>query len=334
MTSELEYQLGHNPTPFDFFQAVRILERWLKDRKQVGQFVDPAEESVRFGVRTSISFPPSEIETVEFTPGGPVRMVVNFMGLTGPQGVLPYQYSLLVAERLRGRDRALRDFLDLFHHRSISLFYRAWEKHRFAVGYERDRQDRFTRHVAHLAGLDVEAPSGRPDEDSRRRALLFHTGLLLPQQRSALALEQMIEDTFEVSADIRQFIGDWYQLSLDLQCVVTDEDGVAGRLGQGAVVGDAIWDQQAKVRIRIGPLSRSRYDQFLPGGSAYTELQQLTRFFSGEGFEFELQLVLAREDVPACVLGADEGEGIPLAWGTWLRTTPFGRDADDTILTL
>jgi len=98
------------------------------------------------------------------------------------------------------------------------------------------------------------------------------------------------------------------------------------------VLGDAVWDQQSRVRIRIGPLPRSRYDQFLPGGSAYRELQGVTRFFSGDSVDFELQLILARHDVPSCVVGEDQA--VPLGWGTWLRTQPLDRDPDDTVLTI
>jgi type VI secretion system protein ImpH len=81
-------------------------------------------------------------------------------------------------------------------------------------------------------------------------------------------------------------------------------------------------------------LARAAYQAFLPGGSAHRALRELTRLFGGEAFEFELQLVLARDEVPACVLGPDEGEALPLGWNTWIRTVPFGRDPADTVLPL
>jgi hypothetical protein len=39
-------------------------------------------------------------------------MRVNFMGVIGPQGLLPIYYTELVIDRLRAKDRTLRDFLD------------------------------------------------------------------------------------------------------------------------------------------------------------------------------------------------------------------------------
>lgn len=332
MPDDVREQILRDPTAFQFFQAVRLLSRLRPDKRTVGDFVDPAEENIRFSVPASISFPASEIQAVESPPDAPLRVVVNFIGLTGPLGVLPYHYTLTVADRLRERDRTLRDFLDLFHHRIVSLFYRAWEKVRFTVVYERGEEDPVTRHVADLVGIGLRAPSERPG--LRRDTLLFYAGLLLPQQRSALALEQLLGDFFGVPVEIEQFVGGWYVPARENQCVVTDDERAAGRLGLGALVGDAVWDRQVKVRVRIGPLAREAYQEFLPGGGAYHELRELTRFFGGEAFDFELQLVLAREQVPPCVLGTDDGEALPLGWNTWIRTAPFGRDPDDTLLTL
>jgi len=95
-----------------------------------------------------------------------------------------------------------------------------------------------------------------------------------------------------------------------------------------------MWDQQARVRLRLGPLTREEYERFLPNGSRYELLRTLVRFFSHDQFDFDIQLVLARDDVPGCVLGSDAEEPPPLGWRTWLRTKPFAHDADDTILTL
>ncbi|HEY7636884.1 MAG TPA: type VI secretion system baseplate subunit TssG [Gemmatimonadales bacterium] len=327
----LEEKLWENPTSFEFFQAVRVLERLLPERQPVGVFADPSAEVVRFSVNPDTAFPASEIQALEPGNGAPPRLTVNFMGLTGPEGVLPYDYSLLITERLRHRDRTLRDFFDLFHHRIISLFYRAWEKYRFAVSHERNRHDRLTLHLKDLLGLGVPALQQRLTV--RDEALLFYTGLFGPQQRSAAALQQLLADYFGVPCEVEQFVGGWYPLSETTQCTLGDEGDASEQLGWGAVAGQEVWDPQARVRLRLGPLTRSQYDQFLPTGEAYEPLRTLTRFFCGEQFDFEVQLILARDDVPPCTLGAD-APGIPLAWCTWMRTREFSRDPDDTILML
>jgi type VI secretion system protein ImpH len=329
----LEFELWSEPNSFGFFQAVRLLERLSPDRAAVGDLDTlPSDEVVRFSVPPSISFPASEIQTLEKTRSGQAHMSVNFMGLTGPLGVLPYHYTLLTAERARARDNTLQEFFGIFHHRIISLFFKAWEKYRFIIGYERNRSDPLTNHLHDVVGLGVEPLKNRlpvPDD-----ALLFYTGLLAPQQRSAVALQQMLEDYFAVPVQIEQFVGAWYSLSRDTQCSLGDDTTASNQLALGAVAGDEIWDQQSRVRVRLGPLSRTRYEEFLPGGTAHEPLRSLVRFFSGDQFEFEVQLVMARDDVPGCLLGADGSAETPLGWCTWLATAPLARDPDDTCLTL
>ena len=130
----LERRLWAEPFCFEFFQAVRLLERFSDGRAVVGRFSNPGEEVVRFASHASLPFPASEIQALERREGKPPLMTVNFMGLTGPQGVLPLYYTELIVQRIRNRDTAMRDFFDLlFNHRMISLFYQAWEKYRFMV---------------------------------------------------------------------------------------------------------------------------------------------------------------------------------------------------------
>jgi type VI secretion system protein ImpH len=332
----VEDLLREKPTTFGFFQAVRLLERIFPDRDAVGRFVDPDDEVARFGVHPSLAFPTGEIHDLEVMEDEPSPMVVNFMGAIGPQGVLPHEYTRLVADRRRDKDHATGDFLDLFHHRILSLFYQAWRKHRFELEWEdryregRTTDDPLTAHLLDLVGLNPEGQRrglGLPDD-----ALSGYASLLAPHQRSGVALEQLISDYFGVPARVEPFVGGWYALQERDLCGIGD-DSLASRLGQGAVVGDEIWDQQARVRVRLGPMDRERFETFLPTGHAYPKLRTITRLFSHEQFDFEIQLVLARDDVPGCVLGETESPQ-PLGWSTWVRTRDFDRDADDTTLRL
>jgi type VI secretion system protein ImpH len=325
-------RLAKDPTPFGFFQAVRLLEREHPERSPVARFADPANEVARFTVHPSLAFPASEVQAISIEEDEPARLSLNFMGLTGPQGVLPHRYTLTVIERLRARDTTLRDFLDLFHHRLISLFYAAWEKHHFLVAHERDQKDQLGRHLADLIGLIGEE---KPAELRviRREALLYYAGLLMSRQRSALALEQLLEDFFGLPVEVDQFVGAWYPLEEKVRTYVDEEPppGTAP-LGLGSVIGDELWDQQARVRLRFGPLTRKQFDGFLPRGSAHKALRELTRAYGGDGMDFEVQLTLRREDVNPTVLG--DGQQIRLGQGTWLKTKPMDHDPDDTILTL
>jgi type VI secretion system protein ImpH len=330
--SPIEEILREDSCSFEFFQAVTLLQRLHRDRQPVGRFSNPEEEAVHFRVNTSLAFPASQIQEIEWPDSGPPQMTVNFMGLTGPQGVLPYSYSEFILERLRAKDATLVDFLDIFNHRMISFFHRAWEKHRFPVTYCLGEEDRFTQRLFDLIGIGTPGLQERqavPDE-----ALLHYVALLGQQSRSAAALEQMISDYFEVPVEVEQFIGAWYRLDPASQSRVDEGDSDGERLGVGVVVGDGVWDQQSRVRVKIGPMALSRYLDFLPEGSAYEPLRALTRFFSNDEFDFEVALILEREQVPACEVGS-QGEAAPqLGWLTWLKSAPFQREASDTILSL
>lgn len=329
-------QLEERPKSFEFFQAVRLLERLFPERAAVGDYSPPSDEVVRFSAHPSVAFPPSEIEALRLPKGDgggqQPHMSVNFMGLIGPQGVLPLYYTLLVAEELRNKNPALRDFFDIFQHRMVALLYKAWEKTRFAVSYERTEDDALTSHVLDITGMGLESfrrRMGFTDE-----TLVFYAGLLAPQPRSALGLERLLEDYFDVPVEVVQFVGGWYDLPRWDQCALGDDTSPATRLGLGAVAGDEVWDQQARVRLRIGPLTRDQYEMFLPTGSGYAALRKLTRFYTHDQLDFEIQLVLKQDEVPGLVLGADSEVPDSLGWATWIRTGPRAPEGDETILSL
>jgi type VI secretion system protein ImpH len=329
---EVGAKLREEPFRFDFFQAVRLLERLLPERASVGRFTHPANEVARFGARASLAFPASELQTLDLPESAPAHIIVNFMGLTGPEGVLPIPYTELIIERLRASDTSLRDFLDIFNHRMISLFYRAWRKYRFDVAYERGERDRFSRQLLSLVGLGTDGLQDRqtvPDD-----VLVYYSGLLGQRPRSAQALGQILADYFDVPVEIEQFSGGWYQLEQDSQCCFQESTTDGEKLGLGAVVGDAVWNQQSKVRITLGPLKLQRYSDFLPGGSCWEPLRAWVRFFSNEEFDFEVKLILERQQVPACELGADGASGPRLGWVSWVKSAPLERDPGDTVLAL
>src|SRR5687767_12111513 len=116
----VEIALREQPWSFQFFQAVRLLRRILPERAPIGQFVHPAKEIVRFGTHTVVAFPVSHVKGLDWSSDRAPVMVVNFMGLTGPSGVLPRYYSELVMDRMQSKDRTVLAFLNLFNHRMIS----------------------------------------------------------------------------------------------------------------------------------------------------------------------------------------------------------------------
>lgn len=330
----LKEELTSRGYRFGFFQAVRLLERAYAGRQSVGRTARPNEEVVRFRARLALSFPPSEIYAIRQPqlPARPVEMTVAFMGLTGPQGVLPLHYTELLLERVQQKDRTLFEFLDLLNHRMVSLFYRAWEKHHFAVGYERalsqGKEDEWGQHLFALMGLGTGNLRERLNMDSR--SLLHYTGLIGQRPHSAEGLQHCLSDYFGVPVKIRQFIGAWLSL--------TSEDwtrlGNAGGnnvLGQTAVAGTTVWDQQARFRVELGAMDFGTFHGLLPSGEAYPVLVEFTKFFAGLDLDFDIQLLLKAADVPSCRLTEAREYAPRLGWTTWLKTKEFAKDADDVV---
>ncbi len=329
---------------FDFFQAVRLIHRLFpppgaKDPRsgRVGEDEEPARESVRFRAVQSSSFPSSGVlglrPRAERRPGGRPRMglemLVSFLGLTGPSGVLPHHYTRLLIDRAREKDFSLQDFLDLFNHRLISFFFRAWEKYRFAPAYERagleDRggEDLFTRSLYCLTGLGTGGLRGRLEVADQ--SFLYYGGLLAGSRRPALALGRLLSDYLDLPVEVLQFQGRW--LPIDRPDRTGLSSSVAPRwnhrLGRTAVLGEQSWDIESKFRLRVGPLSFEEYRRFLPSGDGFRPLGELTRFYAGPELDFDVLLTLRAEETPPLRLASSEGFEPRLGWTTWLTSRPL-----------
>lgn len=328
--SAVEAWLQEEPFRFDFFQAVRLFKQLSKggDKNENGSL----SHNLTFRTHASTAFPASQIQSIELSNEKPSAMTVNFMGLTGPLGVLPLAYSETTIESASGGNPAMRDFLDLFNDRLIALFYEAWERNHPFVRRESGGMDAMSEILLDLIGLGTAELRALPKVPYE--LLACYASLLLPRPRSAAAFRQALTDYFSVPVEIEQFAGAWYPIEPDRQSRLDEGRTMREQLGTGALVGDEVWSQQARVRIRLGPLNVVEYLQFLPGGTAYEPLSQLAQFYANTELEFDLQLVLKREAVAGCELGSDDVASSRLGWMTWLRGKPLQRDPDDTVLFL
>jgi type VI secretion system protein ImpH len=342
-------ELFEAPYRFDFFQAVRLLEHHRREQARsrgpvpdgappegtgVGRDLDPSAEAVRFRSLASLSFPAAEISDLRegtagpHDPGGPhpFEMIVTFLGLTGPNGVLPRHYTELLIQRIREKDESLRDFLDLFNHRLISLFYRSWEKGHWPFAYERARlddpggdPDLVTRGVYGLVGLGTAGLRGRLEVDDE--VFLYYSGHFAHHPRSAIGLECVLADYFEMPVAVLQCQGQWLTLEPEDHALMPSParpEGQNNQLGVSLVVGERIWDLQSKFRLRVGPLTWRQFRSLMPNGSALRPLCQLTRFYAGPTLDFDVQPVLRPEEIPPCRLSPDPDAGPYLGWNAWM----------------
>jgi type VI secretion system protein ImpH len=339
-------QLWLEPFQFEFFQAVRLIalaetDPSIRAAEPVMRTTQlPYEEHIRFRAHVGHAFPASAISSfaqrlpTEAEPDGtPVpEMTVTFMGLAGTSGVLPPHYTQLLIDRAREKDFGLQDFLDLFNHRSIAQFYRAWEKCHFYVGYESSRRgdgtkkhDRFTQMLLSLVGMGTAGLQGR--QAISDEILLYYAGHFSHRPRSAVALEQIVSDAFDVPTEIRQFQGQWMYLRPADQTRL--RLGWNNQLGVSAIAGKRVWGIENKVRVRLGALSYEEFQRFMPGGTGYVSLGQIVRSFVGPAFDFDLAVVLSRDEIPRCQLSLSAG--MRLGWNTWVfRDAPTG-DVGDAV---
>lgn len=352
-------ELLQRPYAFDFYHAVRLLECRRPDLPRVGFSISPAEDPLRFWQNPSLRFAPSTIESVSFnaptlqrsdaatSPAVP-RMAVNFFGLFGPNAPLPPHITEYVLERqLHHHDPTITAFFNLFHHRLISLFYRAWAANQKVVDLDRSKDQRYAFYIGAFFGIGMEALQERdavPD-----MAKLFFSGRLACQTRNAEGLEAILRAYFQIPVEVQPFAGRWLTLPADslLKLGQSDEGrGMTdeaqgpdtrhsspatprtGSLGLNTIVGSRFWDCQFSFRMRFGPMSLADYERMLPKGDSFERARYWVLNYCGQHFFWDVQLVLRAEEVPSTRLG----EAGRLGWTTWLKTKTFAHDADDLIL--
>jgi type VI secretion system protein ImpH len=315
------------PHRFGFFQALRRLECAHADRPRLGTAPRPADDVVRLGQKVSLAFAPSTL--ADFRPGEagmPPLLQVYFLGLFGPNGPLPLHLSDYARQRLANtRDPTLSRFADIFHHRMLSLFYRAWADARATVSFDRPEDDRFGTYVGAACGLGM--PSLRDRDAVPDIGKLHYAGLFAGQTRHAEGLIALLADFFRLPVALEELVGHWLTLPTESRWRL-GESRRTGALGVSTIVGARVWDRQYKFRIVFGPLDRADYERLLPGGEHLPRLVALVRNYVGDEYEWDVNLVLKKAQVPPCKLGGDAR----LGWSTWACGKTPARDADDLYL--
>jgi type VI secretion system protein ImpH len=323
-------QLLAAPHRFEFFQAVRLLENAASATGEA----EPSAERVRFSGNHALHFSGAVIAEIPALPpavagarAGPQwQMRVNVLSLAGSAGVLPYHYSELLLQRLRARDDTLRDFFDLFNHRTIALLFQAWQKYRLPIAYEQHHRQRrrgrdpITNALTALIGLGTPRLSEHLALDEE--ALLGFGGVFGRLIKSAAALENMLRQYLQLDVRIEQFRGQWHQLPDDLRTRLPG-DGLGGMnhaLGVNAMVGAHCWQVQSKFRVRIRDLTYAQLMELAPTGAKMQTLKTLTRFAAGTELDFDIALNMDCVELPPMQLAGAQSEQQPLlGWNTCLH---------------
>ncbi len=316
-----------DPVGLSFYQVARRIECAFGDNPRWGYATRATGDPIQFCQEPSLGFAPSTLQRFERARTGvKARLFVNFMGLLGPQGPMPLHITDYVHDReLNHDDHTLARFLDIFNHRMISLFYRAWACNRPTVSHDRPEADRFAAYIGSLIGIGREATARRdavPDA-----AKLHYAGHLACQTRHAEGLRAILSSYFGIPTAIREFVGQWIVLDDAYRCRLGASPDNA-TIGVNAVVGSRVWDCQQKFRIVMGPMPLADYERMMPGSGNFASLKAWVRNYVGDALDWDLQLVLMAEEVPAIRLG----ESGRLGWTTWLKSRPFDTDVDDMLV--
>ena len=253
------------------------------------------------------------------------NMSVAFFGLFGPNGPLPWHICEIALNRSeREHDGCLLDFLNLFNHRAVGLYYRAWAEHQLTVAADRDGLDRFGRYIGAFAGLDDRLMRERGVAPAE--AKLHYAGLLSLPTRPGEGLAALLANDLGASVSVEPFSGRWIPIPRESQCQL--ENGPGKQLGFDTVVGERVWEVRQCFSLRIGPLNLDTFSRLLPGASGHARLREWVRLYVGDELGCEATLVLARDEARPAQLG-EHGR---LGYSTWMRSTPFDEDLDQSVI--
>jgi type VI secretion system protein ImpH len=325
--AQLTGALEEKPYEFGFYSILRLIECLYADRPRLGASQRPVEDPIRIGQEPASTFESASLTAFETAKGvQPHRLTVRCLGLLGPNGPLPLHLTEYAQERLRQHgDRTFVRFLDIFHHRMLSLFYRAWANNEPTASFDRPDSDRFSEYVGSMAGLGMSALRKRDDISDLTK--LYYCGRLSCQTKSAEGLQDILNDYFQLPVCVEPFVGEWLMLPVQNICRL-GLDPANGTLGRSVVVGARVWGCQHKFRITLGPLGLGDFERLLPVGNRTRRLVALVRNVIGDELAWDVRLILKREEVPAMRLD----DRFRLGWTTWLGKRPQETDADDLIL--
>ncbi|ANN76676.1 type VI secretion system baseplate subunit TssG [Bordetella flabilis] len=291
-------RLSGETARFGFLQALRLIESTYPHRPRLGRSLRPADDAIRLGQDPQFAFVAAELGRYQPAAGGrPGRLAVNVAGLFGPNSPMPLYFAEYAHSRMvHERDPTLARFLDIFHHRLLSLFYRAWANTQPVVGLDRGpaRAEGYVGYVGSLCGL-APPPRGRARAMADLDKLQF-SSLLASRTRHASGLGLLLSQYFGVPVAIRQFVGQW--LTLPSQDRSTLRRHGARRLGEGLVLGGRVWDRQNKFRVVIGPVGARDMRRLLPGTSAHRRLLEWVDLYTGGLLDWDVELRVKPEEAP------------------------------------
>lgn len=307
---------------FDFFQSVRLLNRFTRQASQQTAQGETAHKSLKFTVQTALHYPKSNISKLTETKQH-IQLETGFLGLTGPGGVLPQHYSVAVLKDHLKNQSGLQDFFGMFHHRVMELYYQAWAKYRLPIDYEQKQlaqtSDNFTKILGYFNGMQSKNFSAKNSDKNIHNSLLYLSGFISKQVPSVEGLKNLLKHYFGIEITIETFHGMWISLDNTACTQMPSKQNKAGqfnRLSHTAMIGQRSWLSQNRLRICLGPLNTSQYQLFEPGCASHAALHKLIKLYLGVQYSYQIQLILQ----PDIKLSYQLSKQMKLGWSSWLAS--------------
>ncbi|RCU52728.1 type VI secretion system baseplate subunit TssG [Corallincola holothuriorum] len=324
-------ELAKNTHHYDFFETVRYIQKQWRAADEVhwiGTDSLPSKELVRFKTSQHLGVPSHSVENVHIGPylirsHKRVKLQTALFGLTGVNGVLPKHYSELVMQRIKNKDTAMAEFYDLFNHRVLSLFFRAWEKYRVPVAYENkpNGQRKTLDDVMHaFAGGSTSLEA-------------YYGGLFANKIRNAKSLQNILEDLSGSVVSVKQFVGRWLSLREEEQTRLAGRlqpEGQYAALGMGATIGKKVWDTSSAIDIEFHVDSMEKARALLPGMKLFMAVKRISERYLPAGMKVRWRMTAQYGDLPSAVLG-NRSPGLGQGAGLQVRSQRLTEQTTITI---
>ena len=316
-------QITKNPAGFSLFNTLRFVDAKYANSPKIGQADKTREEHIILRQKPSMAFAHTPLS--HFIPANSVfqkdQLFNLSFGLFGPMGAMPYHLTEHAHSREhQNGDPTFSRFADVFHHRMISLFYRAEANIQPCIEMDRPADNDFDLFIGALAGLaQLDENSSAETEEKKSISIyknkwdrLYRSGLFSLATRPADGLKSLILDFLELPVRIEQLTGGWLQLSQEDQFNI----GIFSnnnQLGVNTSLGERVFDAQHKFTVKIGPLGIDEFYRLLPNTDLFQQLREMIRLYSNDEYDWDIELELKSHHVPQFQLGMQS----QLGWTTW-----------------
>lgn len=309
--------LFSEPAAFEFFQAVRLLQRHLINTKNI-EAEQALNNFIQFNSTLSLAFQKSELESlVSNHVDGHYILVPSMIGLTGSLGALPLVYTQKIKTNTWAKKNGSTAFLDLFNNRLINLFYKASIKYNLPLLAELKQDKHYLECIHALIGFRKSQTS--LNDTLVAQVIAEFGGILQGQMLNVESIQQLLSSVLKQSIIIHQFIPEWFEIPNEHRSYL---NSATLQLGVNSFCGERVKQIDSKIQLEIGPLDYNSYLKFLPNGDFNLALQGMLKQIISPTTQIELILVIDKDEVKPIKLNIDNSS-TRLGGGAFLLSRPL-----------